>query len=74
MYPNLQDLDSESSSYAENIPVLVQKCQKVLSRETYRKKLVDENGQLLYPANCAIPSSSCNPLSTMVIIVWYNVI
>ena len=74
MYPNLQDPNSESSSDGENIPVLVQKCQKVLSRETYHKQLVDENGQPLYPTNCDISSSSSNPWSTMVIIVWYNII
>jgi hypothetical protein len=73
MYPNLQDPDSESSSDAENIPP-VQKCRKLLSGATYRKQLVDENGQPLYPANCNMPSSSRNPGSTMVIIVWYNVI
>jgi hypothetical protein len=65
MYPNLQDPDSESSSDAENIPVPVQKRRKVLSGATYRKQLVDENGQPLYPANCDIPSSS--PRDT-----WHN--
>jgi hypothetical protein len=74
MYQNLQDHDSKSSSDAENIPVPVQKRWKVLSRTTYRKQLVDENGQPLYPANCDIPSSSRNHWSAMVIIVWYNVI
>jgi hypothetical protein len=73
MYPNLQDPDSKSISNAKNIP-LVQKCRKLLSGETYRKQLVDENGQPLYLANCNMPSSSHNPGSTMVIIVWYNVI
>jgi hypothetical protein len=58
MYPNLQDPDSESSSDVENIPVLVQKHWKVLSREKYRKHFVDENGHPLYPANCDIPSFS----------------
>jgi hypothetical protein len=74
MCPILKDPNSESSSDAKNIPVLVQKRWKVLSGATYRKKLVYENGQPLYPINCDIPSSNRNPWSMMVIIVWYNVI
>jgi hypothetical protein len=74
MYPNLQDPDSESSSDADNIPVPIQKRWKLLSGETYRKQLVDENGQPLYAANSNMPSSSRNPGSAMVIIVLYNVI
>jgi hypothetical protein len=74
MYPNFQDPDSKLSSGAENIIVSVQKRRKVLSGETYHKQLVDENGQPIYPTNCDIPSSIHNPWSTMVIIVWYNVI
>jgi hypothetical protein len=73
MYQNLQDPDSKSSSDAKNIPP-VQKNQKLLLGTTYRKQLVEENGQPLYPANCNIPYSSRNHGSTMVIIVWYNVI
>jgi hypothetical protein len=73
MYPNLQDPDSESSSDAENIPPF-QKHRKLLSGATYHKQLVDENGQPLHPANWNMASSSHNPGSTMVIIVWYNVI
>jgi hypothetical protein len=74
MYPNLQDPDSESSSDADNIPP-IQKRRKLLSGETYRKQLVDENGQPLYVVNSNMPSSSRNPGSTMVIInVGYNVI
>ena len=49
------------------------KLQKILSGVTYNKQLVDENGQLLYPSNCNMPSSSHNPRLMMVIIVWYNV-
>ena len=61
MHANLQDPNSESSSDApSNIPP-VQKCRKLLSRATYRKQLVDENGQSLHPANCDMPSSTRNP-------------
>jgi hypothetical protein len=74
MYPNFPDPDSKSSSDAQNIPVPVQKCWKVLLGETYHKKLVNENGQPLYLANCDIPSSSHNPWLAIVIIFWYNVI
>ena len=69
--PNLQDPNSESSSYTlSNIP-LVQKHRKLLLAVAYNKELVDENGQPLYPTKCNMPSSSCNPA---IIIVWYNVI
>jgi hypothetical protein len=61
----VEDPDSELSSDEENIPIAVQKRRKVLSGETYHKQLVDENGKLLYVANCGIPSSSRNPGSTM---------
>ena len=37
---------------------LVQRCRKILFRETYRRQLFNENGQLLYPTNCNMSSSS----------------
>ena len=76
MYTNFQvHADSESSSDAQNIQI-VPKCRKLLSGAAYRKAwLVDENRQLLHPANCNMPYSSHNPGTIMlIIIVWYNVI
>jgi hypothetical protein len=46
-----------SSSDEQDIPQ-VKKCRKLLSGEIYHKKMFDENGQLLYLANCNMPSSS----------------
>ena len=67
-------VDSESSSDAQNIQT-APKCRKLLSRAAYRKAhLVDENGQLVHPANCNnISSSSHNPgtMTIIIIIVWY---
>jgi hypothetical protein len=56
MYPNLQDPNSESSSDANNIPP-IQKHWKLLSGETYRKQLVDENGRPIYAVNNNMPYS-----------------
>ena len=56
----LQDLDSGSSSDAQDIP-LVPKLRKILSRERYCKKMFDENGQLIYPTNPNMPSSNNHP-------------
>ena len=75
MYTNFQvHADSKSSSDAQNIQT-TPKRRKLLSGATYRKAhLVDENGQLLHPANCKnIASSSHNPRTMMVIIIifWY---
>ena len=77
MFTNLQvHADSTSSSDAQNINHTAPKYQKFLSGAAYHKAhLVDENGQLLHPANCNnIASSSHNPGTMMVIItiiVWY---
>ena len=75
IYTNLKvHADSTSSSNAHNIQT-TPKCHKFLSGAAYHKAhLVDENGQLLHPANCKnIASSSHNPRTMMVIIiiVWY---
>ena len=76
MYTNLQvHADSTSSSDAQNIQT-APKCWKFLSGAAYRKShLVDENGQLLHPANCNNIASSSHNLETMmviiIIIIWY---
>jgi hypothetical protein len=46
-----------SSLDAKNIPS-VKKCHSLLLGERYRRKMFDENGQLLYLANCNMLSSS----------------
>ena len=71
MYTNFQvHGDSESSSDAQNIQT-APKLRKFLLGAAYCKAhLVDENGQLLHPANCNnIASSSHNPRTMMVIII-----
>ena len=76
MYTNLQvHADSLSSSDAQNIQISPKR-RKLLSGAAYRKAhLVDDNVQLLHPANCNnISSSSHNPGKMMVIIIiifWY---
>ena len=39
---------------------------KLLSGEIYRRQLFDKNGQLLYPANCEMPSSNNQSRSTTI--------
>ena len=53
----MQDHDSKSSMDVHDIPP-IPKCHKILSGERYHNKLCDENGQLLYPSNCEMPSSN----------------
>jgi hypothetical protein len=40
---------------------VVPKFRKLLSGERYHKQMFDENGQLLYPTNPNMPSSSNQP-------------
>jgi hypothetical protein len=45
--------------------LVVLKFHNLLSRERYHKHMLDENGQLLYPTNRNISSSSNQPRSTI---------
>jgi hypothetical protein len=45
---------------AQDIPV-VPKLRKILSGKRYYKKMFDKNGQLIYPTNLNMPSSSSHP-------------
>jgi hypothetical protein len=53
-----------SSSDVQDIPI-VPKFHNILSRERYHKHMFDENGQLFYPTNHNMPSSSNQPRSTI---------
>jgi hypothetical protein len=46
------------SSLDEKDIISMKKCCKLLLGERYCRKMFDENGQLLYPANYNMPSSS----------------
>ena len=77
MYTNLQvHADSKSSSDAQNIKATPKRWELLLGAAYCKMHLVDANGKLLHPSNCNIASSSHNPGTMMVIIIfWYiNVI
>ena len=46
---------------AKDIPP-IKKHRKLLLGATYRKELIDENGESLYLASCNMPSSNNNPM------------